>query len=279
MGTTKWQGTDSDNYKLVMNKTATHTRIGHILTEENIVDESQFNLFVLRNLKNNLFDPRDYQEVIQYFREPIRAFDYSKIFNNFVNKLSDEGDEDDDDGDNYEDYNDDDNDKEEYVEYGKEQETSRVANAEKRSINEQGDQQQSDMGEELAHDDNDEEKYDSVELENSSRSFVESSESESESSLIGNNETSIVSRSGKRITYLRILYEWLRGLYSIQMRSVSKSTGCLSSSLKRLNRTPPASTPKQHNSNSNNQAARRHLWLFRRRTFCARKSSTTPSTT
>jgi len=184
----------------------------------------------------------------------------------------------DDDGDNDEDNNDDDNDKEEYVEYGKEQEASRVANAEKRSINEQGDQQQSDMGEELAHDDNDEEKYDSVELENSLRSFVESS-SESESSLIGNNETSIVSRSGKRITYLRILYEWLRGLYSIQMRSVSKSTGCLSSSLKRLNRTPPASTPKQHNSNSNNQAARRHLWLFRRRTFCARKSSTTPSTT
>jgi hypothetical protein len=225
---TKWQSTEIDNnYKLVLNKTATQTKIGHILTEENIVDESQFNLFVLRNFKSNLFDPRDYQEVIQYFREPIRAFDYSKIFNNFVNKFNDEDDDDDDNGicNNEADY--DNNEGGEYYEYEKLQ-SALVTNAEKKSLNEQVDQQ-SDIGEELINDE-EEEKYDSVELEHSSRSFAESSESET--SLVDNNEPSILNRTGKRTTYLRIIYEWLRGLYMIQMKSVSKSAGCLSSSQK-----------------------------------------------
>ena len=69
-----------------MNKSARLTSLGRMLTfqmaSSTVLNETQLGYFILNNFASNLFDPRDYEETVEYFREPIKLFDYSRILNN-----------------------------------------------------------------------------------------------------------------------------------------------------------------------------------------------------
>lgn len=71
-------------YVLKMNKSALDTRLGRLLQSQKITDESHLNAFIVNNFGVNLFDHKDYQDTVEYFRESIRSFDYNRIFNQIV---------------------------------------------------------------------------------------------------------------------------------------------------------------------------------------------------
>ena len=66
-----------------MNKSANHTKLGKLLSDK-INNEAQLNAFIISNFSNNLFDLKDYEDTIEYFREPIKIFDCYQIINNIV---------------------------------------------------------------------------------------------------------------------------------------------------------------------------------------------------
>ena len=71
---------------LRMNKSARETKLGKLLTLHKIADENELALFVANNFANNLFDHRDYEDTIEYFRESIKSFDYNRILNNLASQ-------------------------------------------------------------------------------------------------------------------------------------------------------------------------------------------------
>lgn len=66
---------------LGMNKTARDSKLGRLLTAQKIIDLNQFNSFVLNNFSHNLFDHKDYEDTLQYFKEPIRILNC--VYSNF----------------------------------------------------------------------------------------------------------------------------------------------------------------------------------------------------
>ena len=69
-----------------MNRTARETKLGRLLCSQQITNESELALFVANNFSNNLFDYRDYEDTIEYFRENIKSFDYNRILNNIASQ-------------------------------------------------------------------------------------------------------------------------------------------------------------------------------------------------
>ena len=61
-------GNDAEELSLHMNKTAIGTKLGKTILKQQIATESQFNLFTMNNFNSNLFDHRDYEDTIEYFR-------------------------------------------------------------------------------------------------------------------------------------------------------------------------------------------------------------------
>ncbi len=61
-------GKDSEELSLNMNKTALETNLGKIILKHKIDTESQFNAFTVNNFNSNLFDHRNYEDTIEYFR-------------------------------------------------------------------------------------------------------------------------------------------------------------------------------------------------------------------
>lgn len=75
-------------FSLKMNKSAHHTKLGRMLLAEKITQESQLNSFIVSNFNSNLFDFRDYEDTIEYFREPIKIFNCNQILNNIITQSS-----------------------------------------------------------------------------------------------------------------------------------------------------------------------------------------------
>jgi hypothetical protein len=71
-----------------MNKPANQTKLGRLLLNEKISNEAQLNSFIVNNFSNNLFDFKDYEDTIEYFREPIKLFDCNSILNSIVSHYS-----------------------------------------------------------------------------------------------------------------------------------------------------------------------------------------------
>ena len=61
-------GQDTEELSLNMNKTALGTNLGRIISKQPIATESQLNAFTINNFNSNLFDHRDYEDTIEYFR-------------------------------------------------------------------------------------------------------------------------------------------------------------------------------------------------------------------
>jgi hypothetical protein len=76
---------ETEELTLFMNKTALGTELGKLINKHEITTENQFNVFTLNNFNNILFDHKNYEDTIEYFRESIRAFDYNRILNGFIN--------------------------------------------------------------------------------------------------------------------------------------------------------------------------------------------------
>ena len=168
-------------FSLIMNKTARDTAVGKLITKQKISSESQLNQFVMSNLSNNLFDHRDYQETIEYFRETLKAFDYNRILNGLVTEPTRQesarsGDESEDSDDSYD-----------------------LAAYQRRSMSVDAD---------IVF-----EKYDSNSNDEQEKHQV-SHQRLSVNMPIRSHKQKYFSKS-----HLRIIYEWLRGLYLMQSRA------------------------------------------------------------
>ena len=209
----KQQEARDNRFILKMNRSARETKLGKILLNNKIVDENQLGNFILNNFSNNLFDHRDYEDTIEYFRESIKAFDYSRILNNLgsysLNSLS-------------------------YLTFdlGDENESENESSNSSSSIS-----STSSIGSLLQK----EQRSLSIETTNESSA---KSDLPPRFDLSNKSDQTDVEQIKKEIkcrslfyqkSYLRILYDWLRGLYSIQMRNgvntYSKPSCTLSSSL------------------------------------------------
>ena len=70
---------------IYMNRSARDTNLGKLI-QSNV--DKQLTQYVLTNFTNNLFDHRDYQDTIEYFREQLKNFDSSRILNSLINEPS-----------------------------------------------------------------------------------------------------------------------------------------------------------------------------------------------
>jgi len=75
-----------NEFILHMNKAARETKLGMLINSQNISNEIELANFVANNFANNLFDHKDYEETIEYFRESIKNFDYNRILNNMASR-------------------------------------------------------------------------------------------------------------------------------------------------------------------------------------------------
>lgn len=67
-------------FALTMNKTARNTSLGKLISTQKISSEQHLNQYVVNNLSSNLFDQRNCQETIEYFRENISSFRFVDVF-------------------------------------------------------------------------------------------------------------------------------------------------------------------------------------------------------
>ncbi len=182
-----------------MNKTARLSNLGKLITSQNIASEAQLNQYVLNNLTNNLFDHRDYQETIEYFRENIRSFKYK--YSDVINGFCRGGGSDETDGC---------------------LEDSELYPGSMSSLTSTGIQRRSfslDAADAVF-----EKSYDSMsndEMENSSSSNNNRGPDEEEKLSGMGGQLTAGCKNSK--SHLRIIYEWLRGLYLMQTRKTIDS--------------------------------------------------------
>ncbi len=195
-----------------MNKTARQSNLGKLILSNNIIDEAQLDQFVLNNLANNLFDHRDYQETIEYFRENIRSskfrYKYSDIINGFCHGSAGISD-------------------------GTDQEDSVTALGSISSLTSIGNQRRS-----FSLDATDavfEKSYDSMSNDEMDHSNIShnnrTTDEEDKSPGITKNMT--CAEDGHFKSHLRIIYDWLKGLYLVQTQKIEsdysrRSNSCYS---------------------------------------------------
>lgn len=217
-----------------MNKTARNTALGKLIFNQKIANERELNQYVLNNLSNNLFDYRDYQETIEYFRETIRAFDYNRILNSFINETTRESivfksDEDD-----------------ETEPEENQQEIFSIPNAssphnQRRSLS---------LDADTVFEKYDSNSNDEMDIRETNYLNIKPNTDTTQNSNNKLNKNKI----GYSKSHLRIIYEWLRGLYTTQTREGTnvllqqRSNSCYSKMSAYQPRLPSSSIQSQMNS-------------------------------
>ena len=163
---------DVDQASIYMKKSARETILGKLI-QSSFNNDKQLIQFVIANFSNNLFDQRDYQNTIEYFRESLRNFDSSRIFNSLISEPSSlsSSTEDIDDTKPR-------SDAEEFLSSSHSSVSSFYSALKKKPIEIKPEETQEDEEED------------------------------------GQDETS------SKMSYLRVLYEWLRGLYKAKQKAV-----------------------------------------------------------